>query len=95
MQAAEITPLGSDRMVASAAGWTCPGQATSPLEIAPTCGDLDPHLIRFLGPTQVHIPNSFLTGSAFFCTAHGRKSLYFTMGHLFLPPSKLSLVWGI
>ena len=30
--------------------------------------------------TQIHNPNGISIGSADFCTAHGRKSLYFTMG---------------
>jgi len=46
----------------------------------------------FLGPIQAHNPNGILIGSAVFCTAHRRVSLYFTMGHS--SPSKLPLCMG-
>ena len=39
----------------------------------------------FLGPTGVQIPNGISIGSAVFCIAHHRVSLYFTSG-LPLPP---------
>jgi len=37
-----------------------------PLKIAPLHGGSGPHLIRFLGPHQVHNPNGILNGSAVF-----------------------------
>jgi len=30
------------------------------------CGDLEPHLTHFVGPTKVHIPNGISIGSAIF-----------------------------
>ena len=33
--------------------------------------------------TEVHTTNGISIGSAVFCTAHGRESLYFTMGRPF------------
>jgi len=49
-----------------------------------------PHLMTcFLGPTQVHTPNGIWIGSASFCKAHGRRSLY--CSGLPLSPSKLLL----
>jgi len=39
-------------------------------------------------------PNGISTGSAVFCTAHGRRALYFTMGRPF-PPQNCPCTWGI
>jgi len=36
--------------------------------------------IYFFAPIRVHDPNGISIGSAVFCTAHRRASLYFTMG---------------
>ena len=48
----------------------------------------------FLGPiTRVHVPNGIDRFSCF-CSAHGRHSLYFTMGHPF-PPQNCPFAWGI
>ena len=62
-----------------------------PLKTAPYHMGSVPHVIRgFLGP-----PNSASqTASQLsrFCTAHGRKSLYFTMGASF--PQNCPLPWG-
>jgi len=46
----------------------------------------------FLEPTRVHTPNGISIGSAVFCTAHGRRSLCFTMGRPF--PLKIAVVNG-
>ena len=48
----------------------------------------------FLGPTRVHIPKWHLNRFSRFCTAHGRQSLYLTMGHPF-PPQNCPFVRGI
>jgi len=52
------------------------------------------HHTCFFGPTGVHIPNSIWIGSAVFCTAHDRESLYFTIGHPF-SPQNCPFTWGI
>jgi len=40
----------------------------------------------FLEPIRVHTPNGIsITGLSRFCTAHGRRSPYFTMGRPFPP----------
>ena len=53
-------------------------------QVAPVC---TPPNTCFLGPIRVHNPNG-----SHFCTAHGRASLYFTMGRPL--PSKLTLPTG-
>ena len=53
-------------------------------QVVPVC---TPPNTCFLGPTRVHNPNG-----SHFCTAHGRVSLYFTMGRPL--PSKLPLPTG-
>jgi len=70
-------------------------QATpfSPLKLPLPMGDLNPHPIHgSLGsPEPQH--KRHLDWFNCFCTAHGRASLYFTMGHPL--PSKLSLSTGV
>ena len=46
----------------------------------------------FLGPNQVHNPKRQIDQFSRFCTAHGRKSLYFTMGAPF--PQNCPFPWG-
>ena len=49
-----------------------------------SCGDLDPHLTRFLGPIQPHNPNGISIGSDVVAQMTA-VSLYFTMGCTFPP----------
>jgi len=51
----------------------------------------DPSNTWFFGPSWGQIPNSISISSAVFYRAHGRESLYFTMGRLFPPPLLLPL----
>jgi len=62
------------------------------IKIAPSHGDLDPHLIVVLGPTCVCNPNGISIGSAIFAQ-HVRMSL-FMLGHA-LPPQNCPFSWGI
>jgi len=55
-------------------------------QVAPVC---TPSNRRFLRPTRVQ---RHLDWFSRFCTAQGRRYLYFTLGHLF--PLKISLVHG-
>jgi len=43
---------------------TCPGSATFPLKIAPSCFGIPQSNTWFLGPTRVHTPNGIYIGSA-------------------------------
>ena len=47
----------------------------------------------FFGATRVHIPNCIWIDSYFFCTAHGREPLYFTIVRPF--PRKIALLHAI
>ena len=57
--------------------------APFPLKIANSYVDLDPHLIHGSHPNPQ--PKRHLDRFSRFCTAHGRVSLYFTIGCAFLP----------
>jgi len=62
----------------------------SPQNCPFTCRDLDPHRIRFLGPTWLHIQMASRLVQLFLHSSW--QTLYFTMGHPF-PPQKLPCAW--
>jgi len=60
---------------------------------SPGCANVHPHLIcASLDPPE-SITKWNLHRFSHFCTAHSRKSVYFTMGHSF--PLKIAFAWGI
>jgi len=68
---------------------TAHGRVSSamPGHYAFACGDLETHLIRgSLGPAEAKSQTTSRSVQLFFYRAHGRESLYFTMGHLFPRP---------
>jgi len=66
------------------------GRFTRIRQLAPMCALSN---MWILGSTQVHIHRRHLDRFSRFCTAHGRKFLYFTMGRPF-PGSGTHLIHG-
>ena len=50
----------------------------------PVRASTPPSNLWVLGPTRLHIPKRHVDQFSHFCTAHGRISIYFTMGCPFL-----------
>jgi len=69
-------------------------QMDGTIVFAKWCQCATPSNTCFRGPTQSPCQTLYLNWFSHICTAHGRESLYFTMGHLYPPQNRPLRIHG-